>query len=82
MRSALLRNSLRLGVAAFVTAALSLWFERIAYVWYPMLAVVTVMEDGDDLSLQAAAMDPAPVPTLARSAMGAAHATSEHSAVR
>ncbi|MCT0206889.1 FUSC family protein [Synechococcus sp. CS-1332] len=54
MRSALLRNSLRLGVAAFVTAALSLWFERIAYVWYPMLAVVTVMEDGDDLSLQAA----------------------------
>ncbi|MCP9838599.1 FUSC family protein [Cyanobium sp. N.Huapi 1H5] len=54
MRSALLRNSLRLGVAAFLTAALSLWFERIAYVWYPMLAVVTVMEDGDDLSLQAA----------------------------
>jgi uncharacterized membrane protein YgaE (UPF0421/DUF939 family) len=50
----LLRNSLRLGVAAFVTAALSLWFERIAYVWYPMLAVVTVMEDGDDLSLKAA----------------------------
>jgi len=41
-------------VAAFLTAALSLWFERIAYVWYPMLAVVTVMEDGDDLSLQAA----------------------------
>jgi len=29
----LLCNSLRLGVAAFVTAALSLWFERIAYVW-------------------------------------------------
>jgi uncharacterized membrane protein YgaE (UPF0421/DUF939 family) len=54
VRSALLRNSLRLGVAAFLTAALSLWFERIAYVWYPMLAVVTVMEDGDDLSLQAA----------------------------
>jgi len=50
----LLRNSLRLGVAAFLTASLSLWFERIAYVWYPMLAVVTVMEDGDDLSLQAA----------------------------
>ncbi len=54
MQSALLRNSLRLGVAAFLTAALSLWFERIAYVWYPMLAVVTVMEDGDDLSLRAA----------------------------
>ncbi len=41
-------------MAAFLTAALSLWFERIAFVWYPMLAVVTVMEDGDDLSLQAA----------------------------
>nr|WP_254216720.1 FUSC family protein [Synechococcus sp. CCY 9618] len=50
----MLRNSLRLGVAAFLTAALSLWFERIAFVWYPMLAVITVMEDGDDLSLQAA----------------------------
>ena len=40
-------------MAAFLTAALSLWFERIAYVWYPMLAVITVMEDGDDLSLRA-----------------------------
>ena len=49
----MLRNGLRLGVAAFLTAALSLWFERIAYVWYPMLAVITVMEDGDDLSLRA-----------------------------
>jgi hypothetical protein len=39
VRSVLLRNSLRLGVAAFITAALALWFERIAYVWYPMLAV-------------------------------------------
>jgi hypothetical protein len=26
-------------VAAFITAALALLFERIAYVWYPMLAV-------------------------------------------
>ncbi len=53
MRTAVLRNGSRLGVAAFLTAALSLWFERIAYVWYPMLAVITVMEDGDDLSLRA-----------------------------
>jgi hypothetical protein len=37
--SVLLRNSLRFGVAAFITAALALLFERIAYVWYPMLAV-------------------------------------------
>ena len=36
--SVLLRNSLRFGVAAFITAALALLFERIAYVWYPMLA--------------------------------------------
>ncbi len=39
MPSVLLRNSLRFGVAAFITAALALLFERIAYVWYPMLAV-------------------------------------------
>ena len=26
-------------MAAFITAALALLFERIAYVWYPMLAV-------------------------------------------
>jgi len=38
VRSVLLRNSLRFGVAAFITAALALLFERIAYVWYPMLA--------------------------------------------
>jgi hypothetical protein len=43
VRSALLRNSLRLGVAACLTAALSLRFERIADVWYPLLAVVTVL---------------------------------------
>ncbi len=50
----MLRNSVRLGVAVFLTAALSLRFERIVYAWYPMLAVITVMEDGDDLSLKAA----------------------------
>ncbi len=54
MPSSLLRTSLKLGLAAFLTAALSVWTERIAFVWYPMLAVITVMEDGDDLSLKAA----------------------------
>lgn len=41
-------------MAACLTAAQSLRFERIADVWYPLLALLTVMEDGGDLSLQAA----------------------------
>lgn len=50
----LLRNSLRLAVTIFLTAALAVWTERIAYVWYPLLAAVVVVDDNDDRTVKAA----------------------------
>lgn len=50
----LLRNTLKLATAAFITAAIAVWTERIAYVWYPLLAVVIVVDDNDDQTLKAA----------------------------
>lgn len=49
----LLRNSLKLAVATLLTAAVAEHFDRITYVWYPLLAVVIVVDDNDDHTLQA-----------------------------
>lgn len=54
MTADLLRNTLKLATAVFITAALAVWTERIAYVWYPLLAVVMVVDDNDDQTLQSA----------------------------
>ncbi|MEB3199064.1 MAG: FUSC family protein [Synechococcaceae cyanobacterium] len=54
MNHQLLRYSLRLGVAATLTAAIAVWTERIDYVWYPLLAVVMIVDDNDDQTLKAA----------------------------
>lgn len=54
MNAQLLRNSLKLAVAALITAALVERFDRIAFAWYPLLAVVIVVDDNDDLTLKAA----------------------------
>ncbi len=54
MQNQLLRNSLKLFVAALLTAAIALWTERIQFAWYPLLAVVMVVDDNDDHTLQAA----------------------------
>lgn len=54
MTADLLRNTLKLATAAFLTAAIAVWSERIAYVWYPLLAVIIVVDDNDDHTLQAA----------------------------
>lgn len=50
----LLRHSLRLAVTVFLTAALAVWSERIAYVWYPLVAAVVVVDDNDDRTIKAA----------------------------
>lgn len=55
MNPQLLRNSLRLGIAILITAAVAIWCERIAFVWYPLLAVVIVLEDSDSQSFSQAA---------------------------
>ena len=54
MQNLLLRNSLKLFVAVFITAAIASWTERIQFLWYPLLAVVMVVDDNDDHTLQAA----------------------------
>lgn len=51
----LLRNTLKLTIAAFITASVAVWTVRVAYVWYPLLAVVVVVDDNDEQSLKAAA---------------------------
>ena len=54
MKPELLRKSFKLGVAAFITAAIATYFERIEFVWYPLLAVVTVVDDDDEKTIAAA----------------------------
>ncbi|MBL6797787.1 MAG: FUSC family protein [Synechococcus sp. BS307-5m-G39] len=50
----LLRQSLRLGLSILITCAIAQHFQRITYLWYPLLAVITVVDDQDENSLQAA----------------------------
>lgn len=50
----LLRNSLKLFVSALLTAAIADWSGRVAFLWYPLLAVVIVVDDNDDLTVKAA----------------------------
>jgi uncharacterized membrane protein YgaE (UPF0421/DUF939 family) len=50
----LLRNSLKLAVAVFVTATIAVWTERIEFVWYPVLAAIIVVDDNDDQTIRAA----------------------------
>ncbi len=54
MQNLLLRNSLKLFVAVFITAAIASWTERIQFLWYPLMAVVIVVDDNDDHTVQAA----------------------------
>ena len=50
----LMRNTLKMGVAALLTAAIAVWSERIEFVWYPLMAVVIVVDDNDDQTIKAA----------------------------
>ncbi len=54
LNSLLLRNALKIGIAAFLTAAIAIWCERITYVWYSLMAVVFVVDDNDAQTVQAA----------------------------
>lgn len=54
MNPELLRKSLKLAVAAFITAAVAFHFQRIEFVWYPLLAAVVVVDDNDEQTVQAA----------------------------
>jgi hypothetical protein len=50
----LLRNSLKLFVAVLLTAAIAVWSQRVAFLWYPLLAVVIIVDDDDDQTVKAA----------------------------
>ena len=50
----LLRQSLRLGLSILITCAIAEHFDRIAFAWYPLLAVTFVIDDQDENSLRAA----------------------------
>ena len=54
MNPELLRKSLKLAVAAFLTAAIASYCQRIEFVWYPLLAVVVVVDDNDEQTIAAA----------------------------
>lgn len=54
LNSLLLRNALKIGIAAFLTAAIAIWCERINFVWYSLMAVVFVVDDNDAQTMQAA----------------------------
>ena len=54
MSNELLRNSLKLAVAVFVTATIAVWTQRIEFVWYPVLAAIIVVDDNDDQTISAA----------------------------
>jgi uncharacterized membrane protein YccC len=50
----LLRKSLKLAMAGFLTAAVAAHFNRIEFAWYPLLAVVVVVDDNDENTVKAA----------------------------
>ena len=50
----LLRQSIRLGVSILITCAIAQHFQRITYLWYPLLAVNLIVDDQDENSLRAA----------------------------
>lgn len=52
--SNLVRQSLKLGLSVLITCAIAHHFERIIFLWYPLLAVIFVVDDEDDNTLQAA----------------------------
>lgn len=54
MSADLLRQTLRMAIAAFLTAAIAHRFDAVAYVWYPLLAVIIVIDDNADQSFKAA----------------------------
>ena len=52
--SNLTKQSLRLGLSIFITCAIAQHFDRISFVFYPLLAVILVVDDQDENTLQAA----------------------------
>ena len=54
MNDNLVKQSLRLGISVLITCAIAQHFDRINFVWYPVLAVIFVVDDQDENTLRAA----------------------------
>ena len=50
----LLRQSIRVGISILITCAIAQHFERITYLFYPLMAVNVVVDDQDENSFRAA----------------------------
>ena len=54
MNDNLVKQSLRLGISVLITCAIAQHFGRISFVWYPLLAVIFVVDDQDENTIRAA----------------------------
>ena len=54
MNDNLVKQSLRLGISVLITCAIAQHFDRINFVWYPVLAVIFVVDDQDENTSRAA----------------------------
>ena len=54
MNNNLVKQSLRLGISVLITCAIAQHFDRIDFVWYPLLAVIFVVDDQDENTIRAA----------------------------
>ena len=50
----LIKQSLKLGLSILITCAIAQHFDRIDFVFYPLLAVILIVDDQDENTLQAA----------------------------
>lgn len=50
----LIKQSLKLGLSILITCAIAQHFDRISFVFYPLLAVILIVDDQDENTLQAA----------------------------
>lgn len=49
MNDNIVKQSLRLGISVLITCAIAQHFDRIDFVWYPVLAVIFVVDDQDEI---------------------------------
>ncbi len=49
MNDNIVKQSLRLGISVLITCAIAQHLDRIDFVWYPVLAVIFVVDDQDEI---------------------------------
>ena len=54
MNNNLVKQSLRLGISVLITCAIAQQFDRIGFVWHPLLAVIFVVDNQDENTIRAA----------------------------